>query len=364
MRIGIVTQPLEMNYGGILQNWALQQVLKRLGHDPITIDAYQRFTTLHYLYSCLRFWWYDSRGKEGWTFPKRYHGTLRRKETGRFVEQHIATTRVMWDYDPKVVKRYGLEALLVGSDQVWRPQYNKRIEDKFLKFAEGLPLRRVAYAASFGVDEWTYTPEQAAECSRLLRQFDAVSVREDSAVALCREHLGVSARRVLDPTLLLDAQDYQEIIDKEWDAGEPYLAVYCLDITPAKREFFNRIADRRGLRVRFFTAGVQAELTIGQWLAMFSNASLVVTDSFHGTVFSILFDKEFYSLANPGRGNARMKGVLAMLGLESRLLCDKEPNEADSKAIDWTTTHERLNSERKESLEFLFSSLCPPKEMK
>ena len=346
-----------MNYGGILQNWALQRVLRRMGHDPVTIDAYQRFTLPHYLYSCLRFWWYDSRGKEGWTFPKRYHGSLRRKETGRFVEQHIATTRVMWDYDRKVVKRYGMESLVVGSDQVWRPLYNKRIEDKFLKFAEGLPLRRVAYAASFGVDEWTYTPEQTAECSRLLQQFDAVSVREDSAVTLCREHLGVNAQRALDPTLLLDAQDYQEIIDADWDAAEPYLAVYCLDLTDAKRDFVNHIASGRGLQVRFFTAGVQAELTIGQWLAMFSNASLVVTDSFHGTVFSILFGKEFYCLTNPNRGNARMKELLSMLGLENRLLNDMNPDESTTKPIDWAVIDERLNVERERSLSFLASSL-------
>lgn len=358
MRIGIVTQPLEMNYGGILQNWALQQVLQRLGHDPITIDAYQRFTLPHYLYSYVRAWWMRTRGKPGWFYPKRYHGSLRRKETGRFVEEHISKTRVMWHYERKAVKRYGMEAIIVGSDQVWRPRYNRsHLDDKFLKFAEGLPLRRIAYAASFGVDQWTYTPEQVAVCAPLLQQFDAVSVREQTAIALCRDHLGVVAQQVLDPTLLLDAEDYQQIIDTEWTADEPYLAVYCLDITSEKKAFFDRLARQKGLKVRFFTAGVQAELTIGQWLAMFSHASMLVTDSFHGTVFSILFGKEFYALGNPLRGNTRLTGLLDMLGLQHRLLSDKEPDESNAGNIDWAMVYSRLHDERQKSIAFLSEAL-------
>ena len=357
MRIGIVTQPLEMNYGGILQNWALQQVLKRLGHDPITIDAYQRFTFPHYIYSCFMSWWMTKRGFEGWYYPHRYHGSLRRPETGRFVERHINKTRVMWHYDRKVVKRYGMEAIIVGSDQVWRPGYNQNIEDKFLQFAEGLPLRRVAYAASFGVDNWTFSPEQTERCSALAQQFDAVSVREQSAVALCRDHLGVEAQLALDPTLLLTAEDYQEILDPEWDAGEPYLAVYVLDITQEKRAFFDRLAQKHGLSVRLFTAGIEAELTIEQWLAMFRHATMLVTDSFHGTVFSILFGKEFYTLENPHRGNTRIAGLLKLLGLESRLLSDKEPDESRAGSIDWHDVYSRLHDQRQHDIAFLENSL-------
>lgn len=360
MRVGIVTQPLELNYGGILQNWALQQVLKRLGHDPITIDAYQRFSTPHYIYSYVRAWWKRSHGNMTYFYPRRYHGALRRKETGRFVERYIKKTKVMWEYDRKVVKRYGMEALIVGSDQVWRTHYNKtNIEDKFLKFAEGLPLRRVAYAASFGVDYWMYTPEQTAACAPLAQQFDAVSVREASAVGYCRKYFGVEAQRVLDPTLLLTADDYQSVIDPDWDTSEPYLAVYCLDITPEKRAFFNRLADERGLCVRYFTAGINAELTIEQWLAMFCHATMLVTDSFHGTVFSILFGKEFFTLGNPHRGNARIAGLLGLLGLKSRLLSDKEPDESGASDINWSEVYARLDEERRQSLDFLSSSLSP-----
>ena len=355
--MGIVTQPLEMNYGGILQNWALQQVLKRLGHEPVTIDAYERYSTPHYLYNWMRVWWHRQRGKK-WGYPTRYHGATRSATTGRFIEENIVKTRVMWDYKRSAVRRYRMQALIVGSDQVWRREYcASHLADMYLNFAKGLPLKRVAYAASFGVDDWSYSPEQTEECAALLQHFDAVSVREESGVALCREHLGVEAQCVLDPTMLLCAEDYREIIDADNDASEPFLAVYCLDKTPAKEEFFNRLARERGLEVRYFSTGWKSKLTVEQWLATFSQASMVVTDSFHGTVFSILFGKEFYTLCNPNRGNARMLSLLGKLGLEERMVSDKVLAEPAKRDIDWDAVHGRLDGLRHESLDFLKMAL-------
>lgn len=358
MRIGIVTQPLEMNYGGILQNWALQQALRRLGHDPLTIDAYERYSLLHYLYSCVQAVFYSIRHGKKLDLPRRYRGSLRKPMTGEFVEEYISKTHVMWDYQRSVVKRYHLDAMVVGSDQVWRARYNGgHLEDMFLRFVEGLPLRRVAYAASFGVDEWEYSPEQTAACARLAQQMDAVSVRESSGIGLCRDRLGVDACCVLDPTMLLEAEDYAALLDDEVKGGEDYLAVYCLDITPAKQAFFDRLASDRGLEVRYFSAGWFAEVTVKQWIAMLHNATMVVTDSFHGTVFSILFGEEFYTLGNPKRGNTRILGLLEQLGLEARLVSDVEPVEPSGNTINWEDVYARLAKLRQESLAFLEEAL-------
>ena len=357
MRIGIVTQPLEMNYGGILQNWALQQVLKRLGHDPITIDAYQRFSTSHYVFNYVRAMAHRLIGKQC-NLPRRYHGAMRSERTGRFIESEIVKTPVMWDYKRNLVRNYHLDALLVGSDQVWRRWYSRgHLEDMYLRFADGLPLKRLSYAASFGVDYWEYTDEQTAACARLLQQFDAVSVREESAVDLCREHLGVESVNVLDPTLLLTSDDYQGIISADGDSGKHYLAVYCLDVTPVKKAFFEKLADDRGLEVRYFSSGWKSTLTVERWLAIFSNASMVATDSFHGTVFSILFGKEFYSFSNPYRGNTRIAGLLKLLGLENRLVSDTNPEEPDNRDIDWAAVHEHLDALRHKSFVFLKTAL-------
>ena len=357
MRVGIVTQPLEMNYGGLLQNWALQQVLKTLGHAPITIDAYQRYSTPHYVVNCLRAMLQRMMGKNI-KLPKRYKGTLRGQLMGQFVEEHIEKTRVMWDYRAGIVNQYRLDAIVVGSDQVWRADYNgKHLEDMYLRFASKSSIKKVAYAASFGVDRWDYNQDQTTKCSALARQMDAVSVREESGVALCRDYLGVDARCVLDPTLLLDAIGYDSIIDKEWNADVPYLAVYCLDITPEKEAFFNRLAADRGLEVRYFSFGWMAKLTVQQWLAMLCNASVVVTDSFHGTVFSILFHRDFYTLCNPNRGATRMSGLLGKIGLQDRLLSEESPEVSRESDIDWTDVDCRVKELREDSITFLKENL-------
>lgn len=357
MRIGIVTQPLEMNYGGILQNWALQQALKRLGHEPLTIDAYQRYSLPHYAFNWVIAALKRMSGKKS-KFPKRYCGAIRNELMGQFIEQHIDKTRVMWDYKPSVVRRYQLDALVVGSDQVWRAKYNgSHLEDMYLRFAQGQNLKRVAYAASFGVDEWEYSAAQTTACAALAQQMDAVSVREASGVDLCRQHLGVEARWVVDPTLLLTADDYQPIIDADWNADEPYLAVYCLDITPAKEAFFNRLAKDRGVALRYFSAGWQTTLTVEQWLAMLNHATMVVTDSFHGTVFSILFGKDFYTMSNTQRGNTRITGLLEYLGLGHRLVSDSQPELSANGVIDWEDVNSRLQEKRSEGFEFLRQGL-------
>ena len=357
MRIGIVTQPLEMNYGGILQNWALQQVLKTLGHEPVTIDAYQRYSTPHYAVNWTRALLKRLMGKNV-VLPKRYKGSLRGELIGQFIEGHINKTEVMWNYRQDTVSRYGLDAIVVGSDQVWRASYNgNHLEDMYLRFAQGQPIKKVAYAASFGVDQWDYTQEQTAQCRLLAQEMDAISVREESGVALCQEHLGVKAQCVLDPTLLLDEQGYEPIVDTNWKTDEPYLAVYCLDITPEKKAFFNRLAAERGLVVRYFSFGWNALLTVQQWLAMLRQATVVVTDSFHGTVFSILFHRNFYTLGNPGRGNTRMAGLLQKLGLQNRLLSEQTPDISRASEIDWTHVDSQVEGLRNQSISFLENSL-------
>ena len=202
------------------------------------------------------------------------------------------------------------EAIIVGSDQVWRPKYNYRIEDMFLKFAEKLPVRRIAYAASFGVDNWEYTSKQTFECAALAKKFDAISVREESGVKLCKEHLGVDATWVLDPTLLLTKEDYESICRDTPVCNEKYIAVYVLDENENVTATYEKESAARGLVVKKFHADSESTLTVPEWLAMFRDASFVVTDSFHGTVFSIICGKEFKCIYNEGRGAARFESLL------------------------------------------------------
>ena len=311
MKIAIITLPLLNNYGGNLQNFALQAVLSKLGHKSQTID-FLTIPTRSFLIqigswvkTILSFFIGKRR-----PFYRYSHKGIRKKISENFLDRYICKTEKCYKYKSKQLT--GCDAIIVGSDQVWRPKYNYKIEDMFLKFAKNLQIKRVAYAISFGVDNWEYTPKQTVECARLAQKFDAISVREDSGLKLCKEYLGVDAARGLDPTLLLTKEDYLPICKGIPVCNEKYLAVYVLDENEQVTATYEKEAVKRGLVVKKFYADLKSTLTVPEWLAMFRDASYVVTDSFHGTVFSIIFGKEFKCLYNKSRGSARFDSLLKL----------------------------------------------------
>ena len=308
MRIGIITQPLYANYGGVLQNWALQQVLIKLGHEPITIDYLPTRSIKSFILSTIK-------SLILWFIPLRRRKFLQRKYKRKylfegFIARHIMKTEVCYQYSMNYIEQYKLEALIVGSDQVWRPMYNDCLYDMFLQFAENFKGKKIAYAASFGVDNWEFSDEQTKICSSLIKQFDVISVREYSGKSLCKNYLGVDAVNVLDPTLLVSKDEYIKLCVDIPVVKERFLAAYVLDSSDEVDKIIAEEASRRGLIVRRYSADAKAELTVEEWIAIFRDASFVVTDSFHGTVFSILFENPFRCVANRDRGNARFEDLL------------------------------------------------------
>lgn len=308
MRIGIITQPLYANYGGVLQNWALQQVLIKLGHEPITIDYLPTRSIKSFILSTIK-------SLILWFIPLRRRKFLQRKYKRKylfegFIARHIKKTEVCYQYSMNYIEQYKLEALIVGSDQVWRPMYNDCLYDMFLQFAENFKGKKIAYAASFGVDNWEFSDEQTKICSSLIKQFDVISVREYSGKSLCKNYLGVDAVNVLDPTLLVSKDEYIKLCVDIPVVKERFLAAYVLDSSDEVDKIIAEEASRRGLIVRRYSADAKAELTVEEWIAIFRDASFVVTDSFHGTVFSILFENPFRCVANRDRGNARFEDLL------------------------------------------------------
>ena len=309
MRIGILTQPLKANYGGVLQNWALQQVLIKLGHEPITIDLLPRPTLSRFILSTVKsliLWFIPSKRRKfiRWHYKR---SSLFEK----FVENKIRKTDVCRRYSMDLVQKYHLDALIVGSDQIWRPIYNRNVlYDMFLRFAKDFKGKKIAYAASFGVDQWEFTEEQTRICSSLVQMFDAVSVREESGVRLCKEYLKMNAIPVLDPTLLVEKEAYLELCSHVPKREEAFLAAYVLDASNEVENVIKEEARKGGIMVRRYSADSHAELTVEEWISIFRDASFIVTDSFHGTVFSIIFGKPFRCVANIKRGNARFIDLL------------------------------------------------------
>ena len=309
----ILTQPLLNNYGCLLQNYAMQYVLQQFGCDCATYDIVLKARFMHYILSSIKtFILFVFPGKRR-CFAKFIKPPRRKKISNDFVLKNLKVTKSFSSYSYNVICQNKIDAVVVGSDQVWRPLYNYNIKDMFLDFCKKKKnLKRIAYAVSFGVDDWEYSPKQTRICSKLAKKFDAISVREESGVKLCKEHLEVDAAWVLDPTLLLKKEDYLPICEEVPVNNEKYLAVYVLDECEKVTAMYEKEAITRGLVVKKFHADSKSILTVPEWLAMFRDASYVVTDSFHGTVFSIIFGKEFKCIYNESRGSSRFESLLIL----------------------------------------------------
>lgn len=355
MKIGIVTQPVSRNYGGILQNYALQQTLIKLGHTPYTFDL-GKYTWKNWGVTTIKSIIKKLIGRP-YHFPETPYKRNKSEEILRdFVKQHINLISPRnYRPDPNKIKEYGLEALIVGSDQVWRPMYNYNIEDMFLRFAQSANIKRIAYAASFGTGQWEYNDLQTANCKTLAHEFDAISVREDSAVDLCKKYLGVEAIHTLDPTMLLTFDEYNKLLLDMPRNTNRVLFAYLLDITEQKVEYVKNVATSMGLEPIIMSAHTQlsASDSIEKWLANFRDAQYIVTDSFHGCAFSIIYNVDFTVIGNMHRGLDRMTSLLKSVGLMSRLIDESNLKSEQYTQIDWNKVNIQLNSLRKDSISFL-----------
>lgn len=356
MRIGILTQPLRTNYGGILQNYALQTTLKRLGHEPITLDYNTRYTPLHWLLGEIKS--LITRTPHRVEFPRYYRGG--QEQLNRFVHNNITTTKPYYDLP---LKKFALnvDAMIVGSDQVWRPLCNVPQEwlfEMFLESIHDIKISKIAYAASFGSENWEYSAIETEKCSELIKGFRAVSVREDSGVDLCKSFLNRDAVAVLDPTMLLSGDEYKAISKTTPVYNKPTLFAYLLDSNNEKIEQIKHIARVKNLDL--FIKGANDDISrkdsVERWLSWINDASYVITDSFHGAVFSILFKRPFNVYMDSWRGNARFNSLLKMIELQQRGIYQDQPIVIEE-SIDWSKVEEILSKKRSESVKFIQDSL-------
>ena len=369
MRIAILTLPLHTNYGGILQAYALQTVLERMGREVCLIEEKCKPYQLPLWKVPLSYGKRILMNLTGHPFPIFYEQKAIREKpiiqqhTDRFIRKYIKR-RIVNSFSE--IKETDFGAIVVGSDQIWRPKYFPNIKHTYRDFTEGWNIRRISYAASFGTDEWEYTLKQTMQCAQLLKRFDAVSVREISGVRLCKERFGVKAVHVLDPTMLLSIEDYIKLFEMaNTPKSKGNLLCYILDDTPEKKALINNLASKNGLipfsvnsKVENYAAKLEERIQppVEQWLRGFYDAEFVITDSFHACVFSILFNKPFIVLGNASRGMSRFSSLLDTFKLHNKMIFNIiEQSSMDS--IDWNKINSLLNWSRIHSQDFLTRSL-------
>jgi exopolysaccharide biosynthesis predicted pyruvyltransferase EpsI len=224
---------------------------------------------------------------------------------------------------------------------------------------------KIAYAASFGVDTWEYSWKDTLKCRNLLRQFKAVSVREETAVTLCRKYFNVNALHVVDPTMLILSEKYKEkfhLSDSEKTSGA---FIYILDCSLLKSSVIDFVCnylslDKYAVMPEALNKSTVVNIekcvfpSIEFWLQKMYASDYVITDSFHGCVFSIILNRPFIVINNDSRGRARIISLLKNLELSDRLVFSlSEVEKILNTDINWESVNNELSKLREYSLEFL-----------
>jgi hypothetical protein len=273
----------------------------------------------------------------------------------QFLNEHIDFTPKVKTFSKKAFLS-DFDAYIVGSDQIWRYSFCKHeIYNVFLDFVKSSNCKRIAYAASFGSSEWQYPSHVTAKCKELLSMFNAVSVRERSGVELCLNYLGTKAVQVIDPTLLVPLNAYTSLCVED-PIKEKYLLAYILDITEDRLSYIQKIAELKNLQIKLVTEKRKGGISVTDWLTCFRNASYIITDSFHGTVFSIIFNNDFESLGNSQRGQERFVSLLSSFGLLYRFN-EKLDETLIESTIDWKNVNHLVEKYRNAGLSFLKTAL-------
>ena len=369
MKIAILTLPLHTNYGGILQAYALQTALERMGHEVTHLQPKVEYPRLHkpvvmplvWVKRLYRKYFQGDRQLPVFENPYNWAG----KNTYRFISENLNCRFLApEEWNEGLAREY--DAFVVGSDQVWRPIYTPDVTRFFTAFLGHSDICRISYAASFGVDVNEFSKEQIACGREYLKLFSAISVREESGIRMCKELFDVQPCQVLDPTMLLSREDYQRFASTA-PQSPGNLMVYVLDRTDEKDAFIAEFAEKRGL-VPFYAnskteipwnvdipIGERKQPPLENWLRGFADAEFVLTDSFHACVFSILFHKPFGVFVNLERGLSRIESLLQPLGLLDRCMIDA-PVDLD-RPIDWKFIDNILMQKAESSMTFLKQAL-------
>lgn len=372
-KVAVITffQSLD-NYGQLLQCFALQKTLQKLGTSPYVIRY-----GFHRPY-CLWLQWRILFSRTGLYLIRKnvesfYHEYIKTKSPNRrfnsFRHNHIVFSHRCYNSLEDLQRNPPkADIYITGSDQVWAQllsSHNNR--SFFLDFGEN-SIKRIAYAPSFAIED--YPNELLGELSILLNNFDAVSVRETTGVTICKK-VGIHAHLVLDPTLLLTPDDYNFV--SATAANDKYCFAYHVNITTSEELRWASVSkynERHGIISYATFANPQDNIdmkilvgaeyvypTIPQWLGWIKNAEYVLTSSFHGIAFSILFHVPFVACLRKKSmyaGNDRITTLLTSLCLDYRIISSDSGIESIlSRKIDWYEVDKRLFELRKDSIAFL-----------
>lgn len=357
MKIGILTFHFSNNYGAVLQCYALKTMLETLGYEVIIINRLPNrpklFKRIYYFFAKFLF---KQNNLSGW----QYFNDERKKLLSPLTDKYYSTHQI------KLCLKLNFDAVIVGSDQVWR--YDNRFADNnyFLDFIDEKQypnIKKIAYAASFGLDSWSGD----IDCvSNLLRQFNCISVRENSGVKICNDIFHIDAIKVLDPTFLLNIEHYpcinavkynKNVVSYFLGSDKENLVSQTLTLCNKKNISYLDLYSLGEYDIEI----IKHHITITDWLSYIKNSDFIITNSYHAMVFAILFHKKFAIIALESGGTSRIISTLSTLNIPLnniyyRSLEDFSLN-YESSEISWKDVDHQINYLRQDSINFLLKSL-------
>lgn len=368
MKIGIMTINSAYNYGCVLQAWALQKYLENEGHQvsiinyriPEIDNTYrlfrekQRFSIapINNLYNCLR------HVKFNLTQAPRIRKAAKFEH---FINEVMNTTQVFSSFRELVEGKAGkdYDVLITGSDQVWNGTITKGLKPAYFLDFDHSGKRKISYAASIGKKELMNAEKEFFK--NYLAEYESIAVRENSAAELLAPLVKKPVEVVLDPTLLLDREDF-DTLKQSSKYQKPYIFVHVIGKDARLRKIVTILSEQTGLPIvqnrmkkqfpdelgRFSDAGPE------EFIGLIEGAQLVITNSFHATVFAVIYEKNFITIPHELYPE-RMENLLKELSMENHLIASVEelPGSVAELQPDYTAVKKKLKKRQQESREYL-----------
>ena len=355
MKLGILTFPDATSYGAVLQMYALYRAAEKLGAQPEIIHYHNSFMKAQRHTTAMQG---TGRLKKKLKLCAKNLMHCRQKQAfRRFNAQlRLYPRRPISDPEALYTLKDRYDGVICGSDQVWNPDITGFDKRYFLDFC-GEHTKRISYAPSFGITE--FSPQFRDGITEHVRRFDLLSAREAHGRDLLRQLTGRDVPMVLDPTFLLSREDWMQLEEKHPAAREPYILYYTVLRSDTLLRFCLQKAREEHLKVVFVGGNpikqlknkeveYAYDLSPGQWLYLLHHADCVVTNSFHGTAFSIHYEKNFY-LEMSSLTNSRLQQIVDTAGLQDRVVGPA----CGSGDIDYDLVRRRIAPEKEASLAYL-----------
>lgn len=348
MKIGVITFHRSLNYGAALQTYALQKALHSIGIDSEVIDYRNKEKE-------------DDRKliKNGEKFKLKTFAQIvfrlkKRKAFNKFYKENIPVSNLMYDNNNSHLIEHSYDKIIVGSDQVWNDGCIHNDDSYLLSFI-ATPGKRYSYAASIAGDCET-AEKTVMKYKKDFDKFSVISIRESNIIDFVKSQFGDKARNDLDPVLLLDKFKWEKVLSKR-NKKKPYVFMYLVGAPKNVVKFAKDLAKKENCvlidnKTSFEFLNHNSPEEFLSWIY---NAEYVVTNSFHGTAFSILFEKEFFIEYEVSKGhyNFRAKSLVTQLSIDDREITSEEY--MCKQRIDYPTVLNKLDALRNESIEYLNS---------